>query len=279
MSKALEDKGSDDWLAILVQIGGAPQFQVLASPAQVSSDLFLRRADRWLYTPASAHLPRYGTVPSTRFGQPIVVTGHTRCEAWWIDGVSIAARRLRVVAALLSLSWGGTWTVHYGPGLPTDEDFRPFEDGTGVRWSDDGIQGSIVADVTVPAWLSEAEQILSNDKGLTDALVMWHEALIVMERHPSLALLACVSAIEQLAQRTVKLKHCPTCNQYTKATERFTNFIEPYIGEDAALEPAMSAYDQRSRTVHESRTFGSEPMLGHVVLEIPSKELEFERLV
>jgi hypothetical protein len=134
----------------------------------------------------------------------------------------------------------------------------------------------VVADTVGPPWFVDAEHRIAESPKIERALLIWHEARLIMRRHPSLALVGFTSAIETLAPAGQQAP-CRTCDNIPGATERFRVMIEGLIADDPNLEPARLVYKPRSRTAHAGHTHGTEATAGSVRYDETSPELEFER--
>ncbi len=109
----------------------------------------------------------------------------------------------------------------------------------------------------VPQAVINAHLVLDSDSAVGDALLMYHQAVLLRKRHPSIALVAFISVIETLAQIDEKPTSCPTCKHIDGSTHRFKRAVARVLQGDAA-KLLSDAYTPRSETVHRGVLHGSE---------------------
>jgi hypothetical protein len=215
----------------------------------------------------------------------IQVDGETPCWAWLGDGLAATLRRLRLITAILSLAWDTPWYLRDGPtehiGTRWYGAAGPVS-GSTYRWSEtfDPSVGPLLLDL--PDWFGDIERRLDGDQraegAIARALLIHHEALLCMREHPSLALLAFTSSIETLASRSDPLERCASCRAHIGSTRRFKHVVASVLpAEEAAM--VVTAYDRRSRTVHDAKLHGREQIAGGwgaMSLYQPDEALRFE---
>lgn len=196
---------------------------------------------------------------------PIRVTGTVSCYSWDKDGAETTAPQLRYLVELLTLAFDCPMEVRVGPyeasirvvgeddlvvpGLraPTVPEDHPWRSG-------------IEAPTKVPEWLTEALDGRV-DTTTRRALSAHHEGMLLKSDHPSMALLAFVSAIEALAVPRKGLPRCSECRMVLDSGKRFREALATVLS-PADVESIANAYDRRSRTVHDGCLHGLEEVLG-----------------
>ncbi|MEU7317293.1 hypothetical protein [Streptomyces sp. NPDC007083] len=246
------------WVAILAQPNPG-QFDLQAQRLEGSeemSDLNLRTLGcvaEDVYMPN----PSMGVMARPFVHWPIEVRGSTQCFKWDQEGEVDALRRLRTISALLSLYWDKPWVLREGPWesymAEAVEEARA-RSGPWREATDYPFQG---IPIEVPSWLPEAERIVSQKSRLASALLIHHEGLSLMREHSSVALVCFTSAIEATAQVQKKPKRCQECGSTLSSRRRFEEAVGTVLDEEQA-EPLVSAYKERSQTVHQGRLHGIE---------------------
>lgn len=113
----------------------------------------------------------------------------------------------------------------------------------------------------LPEWFASGWDRLSEDEAVADAVRMFHEGSLLVDDHPSLALVAFTSVVESIAQVEEPATRCPKCKLVTGSTKRFKRAISSVLSEDVA-ELIADAYDRRSGVVHRSVLHGGEASRG-----------------
>jgi len=270
------------WAAYLVQEPGLMFTGVRLEVRTVQGDLTFESPAGTLKVDVSDNLFQVWARP--HYSALIRVEGRHECYSWISDGLPAVALRLRRIAALLTVAWDTPWIVRDGP---TDRPGATWMgaagpvSGSSYEWVDDTDVGvSLTVPAALPAWLAECDSRIAaastrRARAVGRAILMHHEAMLLQRRHPSVALLAFVAAIETLAPG--QLPRCASCSARTGSGERFRNLVDSVLPPDEASALA-DAYERRSRTVHDSFLYGSELMDGgrHFSIFVPDDALVFE---
>ncbi|MGW3251445.1 hypothetical protein ACWDCX_12820 [Streptomyces fungicidicus] len=204
---------------------------------------------------------------------PVIVTGRVTTYHW-DRVVPVAQVQLRRVCALLTLSTRLLWEPRShpwpqsstGPTLKVPISVNPgFSMPTGQEWTGDVPPGT--GNWKLPWWVDQAWERLENDSGLNIALNAYYEAVRLQRRHPSLALLTYVAAIEGVGMRFVPDALCnchPECTHSKGVAEkRFRKALKTVLTQREVKELAGPLYDKRSHTGHRGTLFGSEEVFGY----------------
>jgi hypothetical protein len=204
---------------------------------------------------------------------PVVVTGQVSTYDW-DPVVPVAQAQLRRACALLSLSRALLWEPRShpwprdatGPTLKIPSSVGPeFPSPGGQEWTGEVPPGT--ASWSLPRWVDQAWKRLENDSQLNTALNAYYEAMRLRRRHPSLALLTFVAAIEGVGMRFVPDALCechPECSHYKGVAEkRFRKALKTVLTQREVKELAAPLYDKRSHTGHRGTLFGSEEVFGY----------------
>ncbi|MGW6214998.1 hypothetical protein [Streptomyces sp. NPDC055109] len=204
---------------------------------------------------------------------PVVVTGQV--EAYDFDPVvPFAQAQLRRLCALLTLHGRRLWEPRTLP-WPQSPDGSalkiPTSVGTdfpsphGEEWTGEVPPGT--GTWRLPQWVLGAWERLDRDPELETALSAYYEAVRLGRRHPSLALLTFVAAIEGVGMRSVPDAMCdchPECKHRKGVAEkRFRKALKTVLTQKQVKELAGPLYDQRSHTGHRGTLFGSEEVFGY----------------
>jgi hypothetical protein len=111
------------------------------------------------------------------------------------------------LAALLSLEWGGCWIMREapaergeGPRLETPE--RPWWVKPPETPEED--QADSFERKDIAEWSDEAWSVLDADPAIEDALLVYHQGLVLQqEGHVSFAMIAFVASIEAIGAKLV----------------------------------------------------------------------------
>jgi hypothetical protein len=99
------------------------------------------------------------------------------------------------------------------------------------------------------------------DDVVRHALASFHEGFLLSERHPSLAAIGFVAALEGLGSRLVDLRTCPECHSKVGSGKRFRAVVAAVRPEDESREIAR-LYTPRSETAHSGILHGTESSFG-----------------
>jgi len=181
-----------------------------------------------------------------RMAWPTVVVGKTRART---PGAAVAeARRiLRMVCAMLAVESGFTMFREPRLGPPTDPFEQPDENRSiselRLSASFDNLLGTLLAPKDHPA---------------RDAMLMFYEGIVLQKDHPTMALVAFISAIERLAA-PVDPPRCAECGHVPGVTAAFREAIQSVSDSGETLKMMMRFYGQyRSQTVHLGLLHGNE---------------------
>ncbi|PRY18874.1 hypothetical protein [Pseudosporangium ferrugineum] len=205
----------------------------------------------------------------------VKATGESIGYTWHV-ATSDAARRVRLLCALLSISSGTAWIQRVGvhplirhtaagafePTRPEDIELpaaSPWEREDMILPADE-VQ---VHEVEVPPWINARWETIVGDVRLTHALLNHHEGMLMMANHPSHACLAFVTTIEALGNRAIKKPpRCKHCRVVSGSGERFRQALARVIPADEAEQLGRRFYNWRSRTAHDGILHGLEPTFG-----------------
>lgn len=173
-----------------------------------------------------------------------------------------AATLLHRLRGLLAIAWDRNWTVR---GLPAPESYAlpawiggPPSPELG-REAERGEQLEAVP-VDIPGWMDHAWALLDDDRALENSVAIHLEGVALHDRHPSVALLAYVAAIESIGQSMDQPKRCPVCRQILGATSAFRQALGEVMSDDEAA--ALGFPKLRGSTVHSGVLHGNEGLLG-----------------
>jgi hypothetical protein len=209
--------------------------------------------------------PTMGFRTSPWFSWPIRVAGSVQCYSWDEDGIETTAARLRGLVEVMSLAFDWPMEVRVGPYEPTirvtgDED--RVVPGLSARAVADDQEWRPEWQVEMPEW---ALQVLKGPPPAARtqrAMSLHHEATLLKDRQPSMALVGFTASIETLAVPKKGLPACSgECGGVVGIAERFREVIAGVLSADE-VELLGNAYSKRSRTAHDARLHGSEAVLG-----------------
>lgn len=120
----------------------------------------------------------------------------------------------------------------------------------------------------LPDWIKRAWHKLDADEGLATAVNAYYEAMrLDHHRHPSVAYLTYVAAIEGFGMRFVDDARCdchPACTHMKGVAEkRFRKALKTILTNREVKQLAGRAYTLRSHTGHRGSLFGSEETFGY----------------
>jgi hypothetical protein len=256
---------SSDWSAVIGKLPGVEvRWVTLASEARVGP-LRLYPAEHYLteYQPSSSpSLFQRGTF----WSWPILVEGSTTGYNWQVAAIA-ASRAVHRLAALLSLAWGCCWVMRQAPGpreegIRLDTPERPWWDKPSDLAEED--RTDTFGREDLPDWLDQAWSILDGDPDIEDALLVYHEGLVLQQKgHESFAMIAFVASIEALGAQLGELRRCPECGTVIGSAERFRRALALVMPEEERRKAlAKVVYGKRSTTAHEGRLHGAEPAPG-----------------
>jgi hypothetical protein len=200
---------------------------------------------------------------SYTYSWPMVVNG-TADVYDWSQAMDVAYAQLHRLCTLIAVAWDEVWSLRLGP-FPLDSEMGPLavpETGPLGDWPPrHHDQPRQRKDQSLPGWLNSAWHTLDQQPHVAAALNIHYEALQVVRRHPSFALLGFVAAIETIGQGPAQ---DGTGSKITKRpTEKraFRAGLETVLTQDEA-KATVDAYTDRSKFVHNSRLVGYEARHG-----------------
>jgi hypothetical protein len=200
---------------------------------------------------------------SYTYSWPMVVNG-TADVYDWSQAMDVAYAQLHRLCTLIAVAWDEVWSLRLGPivlypemGPVTVPETGPLGDWP-PHVSNEPRQRK---DQSLPDWLDAAWCTVDQQPHVASALNIHYEALQVVRRHPSFALLGFVAAIETIGQGPHqdgtggKRKNKPTEKRAFRAG------LETVLTPDEA-KAAVDAYTDRSKFVHNSHLIGYEARHG-----------------
>jgi hypothetical protein len=201
---------------------------------------------------------------STGSSWPILVSGHNRGYDWNKAGRA-AAFDLELLCALLTvasdhdcfvvreglapLDWGTRTAPETLPWQCLPAEPEKQEDRS-TAWS-------------LPTWTAQAWEHLVAHPWLAAAVTSYHEGAQAALKHPSLALVAYIAAIEAVSSRLLVASRCTECGSTKHIRARFQAALR-LVRDDATAAFIGNAYRPRSKTVHQGILHGGELRRGHV---------------
>lgn len=191
-------------------------------------------------------------------------SGTVVAHDYW-QAAAAAGRELRLLCALLSITFDACWDVRYGPSIEPQEEIefpQTLEQLVDSGFTAENFQESL--ELPVPQWLSDAYSTLQEDHELRDSVVAFHEALRLSKKHPSMSMLAFVATIESVGKRNVPLRKCETSDQCTAMVgygDRVVKSLERVLHK-AEIKNLYNIYDLRSRVAHDGSLVGYDRLLG-----------------
>ncbi|MFF7142742.1 hypothetical protein ACFZB5_16085 [Streptomyces nodosus] len=251
------------WSAI---IGEAPSvFQ--GNPQQISEGfsldgLKLSSTERYFWQPGVSASP---TVSSFHLHSsiPILVRGTSVGYDWAHTAKRDAAERLGLLVAFLSVVWNIHLDVEEGP-VPLElGEVRLPDRHPGLKEFDllPVLESSTVGNLAVPEWLSGAWLMTKRRSKIKSSVLMYMEGLRVEDRHPSLALVAYVSAVESVSLMLFEEKRCKECSNHLDVGNKFLETLK-LVTAGPDFELLRLVYGNRSKTVHQGKLHGTELALG-----------------
>lgn len=201
-----------------------------------------------------------------RHSWPVLVRGrHTGFN--WPSAQKRGSFELRRLCALLSLDTDyHPWTI-LEAAAPLDWGERQVPESGRPAYSAEphaGIGEAPAApeSLWMPSnWIASAWDEMTRRPWLAHAVVMHHEGQLLDDEHPSLALVAYVSAIEAISNHLFDDDRCETCGNYLHVAARFRETVALVVGTYQAAGLA-TAYGNRSTSVHRAMLHGSDSAPG-----------------
>lgn len=270
---ALGGSGSEFmWEAFIGPSPGrsAHQGHYLAAPTTVGS-LHLESAGTVHEEAGESLLPSFSQW-SVHRSVPVRVSGISTGYAWEIASMA-AARDLRTLCGLLSLASGSEFSVRESP-WPVELVRRRVPDkpawyGSPLSDESDVLPGEAFA---APAWLNDDCWFAARADGWrARALDAYLEGVYAEAKHPSLAAVSYIAAIEAVASRVFQGGRCEQCGTRRGIAKSFRAALRLVLDEVWAAE-LDAIYNSRSRTVHEGSLHGHETTVGAIFVGVWSAD-------
>ncbi|MGX1250209.1 hypothetical protein RKD48_002720 [Streptomyces ambofaciens] len=251
------------WSAI---IGEAPSvFQ--GNPQRISESFALdgvklSSTERHFWQPGVSASPSVSSL-SLHSSIPILVRGTSVGYDWAHNAQRDAAETLGVLVAFLSVIWNIHVDVEEGP-APLELGERQLPDRhPGMKGFDLGAlaESNTVGNLIVPEWINDAWLLTKRRSKIKSSVSMYMEGVRVEDRHPSLALVAYVAAVESISLMLFKEKRCKECSNHLDVGNKFLEALK-LVTEGSDFEMLRLTYGNRSKTVHQGKLHGTELALG-----------------
>lgn len=247
VTNCLDALGEDRALPWFALIGTVPASRLEVSEQQLIAsgrlgDLELHPCPR-VQEHAGIPALRNETV---RHISPIAVEGV--CHGFHDWGVDAEEEGLVLgrLCAFLSLVWNSAWEMKVAPQPGYADDLVEKRD-VSVIVQDDDLHTAVGA-VQLEPWMEHAFERLSHDEALRNAAHAFHEGMLLLERHPSVAAMRFVTCCEVLGGRLD-----PRAGSGARVRATF----ESRLDHDDA-EELWHAYKRRNETAHEATYHGLE---------------------
>jgi hypothetical protein len=204
---------------------------------------------------------------SRKLSWPIIVSGDA--AGVWPSVARSAARSVHRLCCLWSLAWAEPWQVRLAPQLVS---YYPPEVPEPVLVPNADWLTNLDNDPEnhkdpqpLPAWLPGAWDRLNDDafgSRVDPAVSLWHEGILLQSEHPSMAMVAYIAVVEQLAEPVLDSDGRRSSRQsFWKAVEAVAS------PEDILALRQADAYGKRSATAHGGALHGIELEFGHMLLQ------------
>jgi hypothetical protein len=209
--------------------------------------------------PSAGGMPNLGSY-SIQWSIPILVRGSS---SGWSDASAAqeGATALAVLCSVLSVAWNEAIIprAELQPERLGDahapSSLLPTEMSAHSEWPDYARS----REVEVPDWGPQAWQRLGSKPWLAQVILAFREGLRAQPQHPSLALVAYMSAIEGIASRLFTTTKCAKCDARLNIAAGFRAAVALVLTDDEDRQMVQSAYGpRRSKTVHEGRLHSHE---------------------
>lgn len=193
---------------------------------------------------------------STNTSWPAAVSGTS--TGYDLDSAMMKARaKIRVLCALLSLAWGRAWVLREGPHAVEHGHSVDSLRATIARIST-GTHAGTPEPVAVPEWVGSVMELLGQEKTATDAVLTYHEGLLMSRDHPSFAFVAFIGSIEAVGK----------CVQAEGgARQNFSRALRLVLP-DEQVRVVGQEYDLRSSTTHAGVLHGWERSFGFPAISL-----------
>ncbi|MER5894821.1 hypothetical protein [Streptomyces sp. NPDC001876] len=258
-----EPAKSHKWSAI---IGEMPTlFQ--SNPKQLSSALSLESlklssTERYFWQPGPTLLPSFNS-RQIHVSVPITVRGTSVGHDWLHAAQPQAGKTLSSLVAFLSVIWNILIDVQEAPAPLEWGERRLPEQDPWMRELDRGTteDPGLVDALEPPEWIRDAWILMNRRTKVKSAISMYMEGLRVEDRHPSLALVAYVAAVESISLMLFKEERCTSCTNHLDVGNKFLETLK-FVTDEQDREALRPIYGNRSNTVHRGRLHGTEISLG-----------------
>jgi hypothetical protein len=208
----------------------------------------------------------YGTNPMSPHSSqvmiswPVHLSGTARGRDWWA-ATRKATYDIRQACALLSLAYDQCWIPRR---QPQDPNMSEFQFPVTEKFVEE-IHGSENYEDLSPLpqvpWFDGAIQNLQDDQRLSDALIAFHESMILAPNHPSVAVVLLVAAIESIGVKYGELERCECGKSELGYADRFRAMLRKVLYPAEARKVAR-VYENRSGTAHAGTLYGHDRRLG-----------------
>lgn len=212
---------------------------------------------------------------------PVVVRGRSTGRDW-SNADEDAWSELQNLCVLTSVGWGSCWSVRVPPRVysgvfevPTSS---PFDKTPQEEEAD---ETPMAHDVVEPlTWFEEGLTRLRTDVSVRDAAGMYHEGLRLQHNHPTLSMVAMVSAVETIAEVMFgPAERCASCGAHKGMAKRFRDALKTMMSK-SEVRDLQKLYDRhRSPSVHAGALHGNERtasrVLGFDIFKTPDSRWEF----
>lgn len=251
------------WSAI---IGEAPSiFQ--GNPQRISKEislggLKLSSTELQFWQPGVSASPSVSS-RSLHSSIPILVRGTSVGHDWAHTAKREAAETLGFLVAFLSIVWNIHVDVEEGPAPLESGELRLPDQHPALKGLDLSAltKSSMSGNLEFPEWINDAWVLTKRRSKIKSSVSMYMEGLRVEDRHPSLALVAYVSAVESISLMLFKERRCKECSNHLDVGSKFLEALK-LVTEGSDFEMLRLIYGNRSKTVHQGKLHGTELALG-----------------
>lgn len=198
---------------------------------------------------------------------PIIVSGAVKAD--WPSVARKAARDLHRLCCLLSLAWAEPWQVRLAPQLTS---YFPPEVPEPVLVPNadwlvdlDSSEEHPRDPQPLPEWVTTVwtrfhQRLMPSV--VDSALSLWHEGILLQAEHPSMAMVAYVAAVENVAEPVLdSAGHRSSRKTFWDAISKVAS------GDDFDALKRADPYGKRSATSHGGALHGIELEFGHMLLQ------------
>ncbi|MFE9678709.1 hypothetical protein ACFYO5_32130 [Streptomyces sp. NPDC006259] len=264
---------SHKWSAVISEAISPYGDQPKRLPRKLSlSRMKLSSTERYFWQLGPTPLPSANSWTS-RPSIPILIRGVSTGYDW-MHAQRSAAEELGSLVSFLSAIWDTTIELQESP-APLEWGERQLPDQAGwMRAMEPGMmEAPNIEDLDfleIPDWIHDAWTTMNRRARIKAAVSIYMEALRVEVRHPSLALVAFVAAVESISLSLYHEERCKSCSNHMNIGGKFNETLELATTE-WERERLRAAYGNRSNTVHKGRLHGRELTPGAFSFSILSR--------